>query len=81
MDVVQPADPQVRVKVVERLHCPADILAPAAQRPVVPPGATVTVNAQGKSWLAALSAWGDALLDQVVDSQAACAAASAAGQP
>jgi len=76
--VVQPADPQVRVKVVERLYCPADLSAAPAPRPTVPEGASVTVNAKGKAWLAALSVWGDALLDQILDSQAACAAATSA---
>lgn len=75
MEVVQPADPQVRTRVVERLSCPADLMAPAAQRPTVPPGATITVNGPGKSWLAAISATVDALLDQITDAQAACSAA------
>lgn len=76
LEVVQPADPQIRTRVVERLHCPADLMAPAAQRPTVPPGAVITVNAAGKTWLAALSAVVDALLDQITDAQAACSAAS-----
>ena len=66
---------------VERLYCPADVLAPAPARPTVPAGATITVNALGKTWLAAISAWGDALLDQITDGQAECKKLAPAGQP
>lgn len=81
--MVQPADPQVRTRVVERLHCPADLMATPAQRPTVPEGAVIRLNALGKAWLASLSATVDALLDQIADSQAACSAAAAqpAGAP
>lgn len=73
--VVQAADPVIVTRTIERLHCPGDLDQVPADQPAVPAGAVIKLNDPAKAWLAALTAWGEALRAQVLDSQAACAAA------
>ncbi len=58
--------------------CPPELDQTRPLKPPVPDGATLTANAVGGAWLAALVAWGESVAKLFDDAKAGCPPATAA---